>query len=232
MPSAQTEDRLQNDTTKAQQVYDYLRGRIRELKLPPGKRLHKNEIAVACGVSRAPVSEAISRLASEGLVEVFPQSGSFVAAIREEDIHEALFIRFALETEAVKLITSEKDSDLVERLDKNLLLQEKELNKSKLDLVRLDDLDEMFHNLIISAIHSPRAQRLLAAARAILDRPRFLALPEHNRPYETLVEHRRIFDAICTGDPEYAGAAMRVHIQMVSRAIEEKLKQISESDDD
>lgn len=232
MPSEQTEDRFQNDKTKAQQVYDYLRGRIRELKLPPGKRLLKNEIAVACGVSRAPVSEAISRLAIEGLVEVFPQSGSFVAPIRKEDIHEALFIRFALETEAVKYIASEQDSELVDRLDENLRLQEKELNRSKLDLVRLDDLDEMFHHLIITAIHSPRAQRLLAAARAILDRPRFLALPEHNRPYETLVEHRRILDAICTGDPEYAGAAMRVHIQMVSRAIEEKLQQISEPDDD
>jgi DNA-binding FadR family transcriptional regulator len=54
----------------------------------------------------------------------------------------------------------------------------------------------------------------------LLDRPRFHALPEDGRPHATLNEHRRIADAIFTGDAELAGAAMRVHISMVARAIE------------
>jgi len=220
------------EQSKAERVYDYLRGRIRELKIPPGARLSKNKIAVSCGVSRAPVSEAIARLASEGLVDVFPQSGSFVAQIRAEDIEEALFIRYGLEVEAVKQVTAEASPELIARLEGNLSQQERAMSSKPLDPVLMDDLDEAFHEIIITAIHSPRASRLLNAARAMLDRPRFLALPEHDRPYRTIVEHQRILDAIKTGDPDLAGAAMRVHIKAVADAIDEKLSQIVEQADD
>ena len=58
--------------------------------LPPGAPLHKEDIALELGVSRAPVSEAISRLADEGLVEVFPRHGSFVAPIRAAEVRKPL----------------------------------------------------------------------------------------------------------------------------------------------
>src|SRR5204863_1557777 len=90
------------DISKTERVYEVLRLRIRELTLPPGAPLRKEEIALELGVSRAPVSDAITRLAEEGLVDVFPQHGSFVASIRAADVREALFIRAALETEAMR----------------------------------------------------------------------------------------------------------------------------------
>lgn len=204
--------------SKAERVYRELRRRIRELELQPGSRLQKQEIALEFGVSRAPVSEAIAWLAEEGLVDVYPQSGSFVAPIRPEDVREALLIRTGLEVEAVRRVTQMADAELLQRLDKNLEAQAEAVRDN--DMARLDDLDEAFHANIFSAIKSPRVQRLLDGARALLDRPRFHALPEHGRPYATLNEHRRIADAIRTGDVELAGAAMRVHIAMVARAIE------------
>src|SRR4051812_28590773 len=88
------------DQSKAERVYSALRRRIRELALPPGAPLRKEEIALEMGVSRAPVSEAIARLAEEALVDVFPQHGSFVSPIRAQDVLESLFIRTALEVEA------------------------------------------------------------------------------------------------------------------------------------
>lgn len=204
--------------SKAERVYRELRRRIRELELQPGSRLQKNEIALEFGMSRAPVSEAIALLAEEGLVDVYPQSGSFVAPIRAEDVQEALLIRTGLEVEAVRRVTQMADAELIKRLDENLDAQATAVKAN--DMARLDDLDEAFHATIISALKSPRAQRLLDGARALLDRPRFHALPEDGRPYATVSEHRRIVDAIRTGDIELAGAAMRVHITMVARAIE------------
>jgi DNA-binding GntR family transcriptional regulator len=204
--------------SKAERVYRELRRRIRGLQLQPGSRLQKNDIAVEFGVSRAPVSEAIAWLAEEGLVDVYPQSGSFVAPIRPEDVREALLIRTGLEVEAVRRVAQTADAQLLQRLDQNLDAQAAAIRAK--DMALLDDLDEAFHATIIGALKSPRAQRLLDSARALLDRPRFHALPEHDRPHATLAEHRRIADAIRTGDPELAGAAMRVHIAMVARAIE------------
>ena len=214
LPGADTS----TDRSKAERVHRELRRRIRELELQPGLRLHKNEIALEFRVSRAPVSEAIAWLAEEGLVDVYPQSGSFVSPIRPEDVREALLIRTGLEVEAVRRVTQMADAGLLQRLDENLEAQAAAVRAK--DMALLDDLDEGFHAIIIAAINSPRSQRLLDSARALLDRPRFHALPEGGRPHATIAEHRRIADAIRTGDAELAGAAMRVHIAMVARAIE------------
>lgn len=218
-----------SDQTKAGRVYTHLRRRIRELQIPPGAPLRKNEIALEYGVSRAPVSEAIARLAAEGLVDVFPQNGSFVAPMRPEDIREAMFIRTALELAAIRKVAAIADEELLRRLDDNLRAQSDAVAEDELDAVRYDDLDEAFHATIIATIRSPGTQRLLDATRALLDRPRFLALPQEDRPAETFEEHRRIVDGIRTGDPDLAEAAMRVHLKRVAHAIDAKLEQIEVS---
>lgn len=220
---------LTSEETKSERVYRDLRRRIREFELPLGSRLRKNEIALEYGVSRAPVSEAISRLADEGLVDVFPQSGSFVSPIRTRDIRESMLIRIALEVEAVRRVTAMADDKLIQQLEANLEAQDAAIDAN--DMSMLDDLDEAFHGIILGAIDAPRAQHLLDTARALLDRPRFLALPEDNRPQATVMEHRRIADAIGTGDVEFAASAMRVHLTMVSTAIERELTLLEANDD-
>ncbi len=147
------------EASKAERVYGHLRRRIRELALPPGAPLRKEEIALELGVSRAPVSEAIARLAEEGLVEVFPQHGSFVAPIRAADVRESLFIRTALETEAMRRLAPIADASLLAELDDNLAAQGEALEDG--DLARFSDLDEALHAVIFAATETPRALRLL-----------------------------------------------------------------------
>jgi DNA-binding GntR family transcriptional regulator len=170
------------------------------------------------------VSDAIARLADEALVVVFPQHGSFVAPIRADDVRESLFIRTALEVEAIRRVAQLATPALLDTLEDNLAAQERALNAG--DLATFYDLDEALHAAIFSALESPRAQRLLDAARAPLDRPRRIALPEKGRPEETLAEHRRLVDAIRSQDPEFAAAAMRAHLAMVGRAVERQLAEI------
>jgi len=215
------------ETSKAERVYEHLRRGIRELTLPPGAPLRKEELALELGVSRAPVSEAIARLAEEGLAEVFPQHGSFVAPIRAADVRESLFIRTALETEAMRRLAVAADDDLMARLDDNIALQAEALADG--DLARFYDLDEALHGLLFAAVESPRAARLLDAARAPLDRVRRLALPEPGRPEATFAEHLRLVEAVRSGDAEFAAAAMRVHLAMVARAVDRELSKMEEA---
>ena len=223
MPSSQALAAGQ-DKSKAERVYRELRRRIRELTLPPGAPLRKEEIALEMGVSRAPVSEAIARLADEALVDVFPQHGSFVAPIRAEDVRESLFIRTALEIEAIRRVTQAADPELIVQLEENLTAEQEALKAG--DLVAFYELDEALHALIFASLQAPRALRLLDAARAPLDRPRRLGLPEAGRPEATFAEHRRMVDAIASGDPEFAAAAMRAHLSMVARSVERELAEI------
>ena len=72
------------------------------------------------GVSRFPVSEALGRLAAEGLVEVLPQRGTRVARIDLADCRQAMFIRRALEIAAVRNVAPRADAGLLAALDRNL----------------------------------------------------------------------------------------------------------------
>lgn len=217
------------DQSKAERVYQELRRRIRELVLPPGAPLRKEEIALELGVSRAPVSEAVARLADEALVNVYPQHGSFVAPIRASDVRESLFIRTALEIEATRRVTQAADKTLIATMEFNLQHQEEALRSG--DLTQFYDLDEELHAMIFGALDAPRALRLLEAARAPLDRPRRLTLPQQDRARSTLSEHRRLVDAIRSGDPEFASAAMRLHLTTVARTVEHALSQIDLTQD-
>jgi len=216
----------ERDISKSERVYRVLRRRIRGLTMAPGAPLRKEEIALELSVSRAPVSDAISRLAEEGLVDVFPQHGSFVALIRATDVRESLFVRTALEVEAMRRLAAVADGATLRILDSNIAAQAEALAAGNLE--QFYDLDEALHASIFGAIEKPRALRLLEAARAPLDRVRRLALPQAGRPEQTLAEHRALVEAIRSGDSEYAAAAMRAHLTMVGRAIELKLPEIEQ----
>jgi DNA-binding GntR family transcriptional regulator len=211
--------------TKAETVYRSLRRRIRELELPPGALLAKESIAAEFGVSRAPVSDAIARLTAEGLVDVCPQHGSFVAEIRTGVVREGMFIRMALETEVMRQVAQSRTPALLAVLDDNIAAQRKALAAA--DLTRFYNLDESLHDSIFAFADLPLARRFLDSARAQLDRVRRAALPMAGRPAETLREHARLVEAIRLADGEFAAAAMRAHLRAASESVEQRLAQYS-----
>src|SRR5688572_13966858 len=92
-----------------QHVQDLIRDAIVQLEWPPGAFIDKAALCERLGVSRFPVSEALGRLAAEGLVEILPQRGTLVARIRLADVREAMFIRRALEADATRTLARQAD---------------------------------------------------------------------------------------------------------------------------
>ena len=107
-----------------QRVQEVIREAIVRLDLPPGTPIDKAALCARLGVSRFPVSEALGRLAAEGFVEVLPQRGTRVARIDLTDCRQAMFIRRALEAEAMRAIAPRADAVLLAALDRNLREQE------------------------------------------------------------------------------------------------------------
>ena len=96
-------------------MYGALKQAILTGALEPGSLIEKAELCDKFGVSRYPVSSAVSRLAYDQLVDVAPQHGSFVSKISIHDVRERLFIRSALEGEiaaeaAGRLTRADKDA--------------------------------------------------------------------------------------------------------------------------
>jgi len=86
------------------QTLETLRRRIISLQLPPGEPLSENELAQELGVSRTPVRESLILLREEGLVQVFPQIGSFVSLVDLGRVSDAQFVREAIECASLKEI--------------------------------------------------------------------------------------------------------------------------------
>ena len=84
------------------QTLETLRRRIISLQLPPGEPLSENELAQELGVSRTPVRESLILLREEGLVQVYPQIGSFVSLVDLGRVSEAQFVREAIECASLR----------------------------------------------------------------------------------------------------------------------------------
>ncbi len=68
-----------------------------------GERLIETRLAADLGMSRAPIREAIQRLAEEGLVTERPHQGTFVTVLTADDVVDLYNVRLGIETTAVRL---------------------------------------------------------------------------------------------------------------------------------
>ena len=82
-------------TTLKQRAYEYIRRQLLNGELSPGSRLCNRTLAEQIGMSFIPVREAISQLASEGLIEHRPRLGAFVLDPSREQIEELYDFREA-----------------------------------------------------------------------------------------------------------------------------------------
>lgn len=67
---------------KSERAYSWLRDEILSFRMQPGMFIDKVEVCEKLGVSKQPVTAALTRLRQEGLVEIYPQRGSYVARLQ------------------------------------------------------------------------------------------------------------------------------------------------------
>jgi len=193
-------------------IHDAIRDAIVRLDIPPGALIDKSALCERLGVSRFPVSEALGRLAEDGFVEILPQRGTRVTRINLADCREAMFIRRALEADAVRLIAVQNNGKLLAAFRDNLASARAAMKTD--DRITFHALDLALHDLLLDALGFERVKTTVYAARAKLDRMRlFLCTPQ--RQASTVREHERIFEALRARDPAAAGRAMEEHLDMV-----------------
>lgn len=191
-------------------VYLSLKEAILTLKYQPGQIMRKRDICEQLGISRSPVSEAVTRLAAEGLVDVVPQAGTFVARFSMREIREGAFLREALELAAVELVATTITDEQLRLLKRNLHVQQALIDD--LDVQGFYETDTEMHNLILSFTNYRRLASMAETSWLQVNRARQLILPDPKRVRETLVEHREIVAALEARDPVRARAATKAHL--------------------
>jgi DNA-binding GntR family transcriptional regulator len=195
-----------------------LRERIARGLLPLGERVSDKALAQELRVSRTPVREALLQLASERLVVMRPQRGTFVFSPSDDDLRELCELRGVLEGAAARLLVERADRAAAKELQEITAAARRALARRQWEAC--DDLDTRFHELLVARC----GNRLLSESyRAIADRVRALRrhLPRtRERILHGLEEHAAIARAIAAGDGERAAAKVAAHVVNVRRLLE------------
>lgn len=99
---------------RAGEVYDGILKAVLDHRLMPGTKLSEDEVGAVFGVSRTVVRAALQALAFEGIVEIFPNRGAFVAKPSTKTAKQVFEARALIEPElaakaAVRMSPEELD---------------------------------------------------------------------------------------------------------------------------
>jgi DNA-binding GntR family transcriptional regulator len=186
--------------------------------LLPGTPLSEKDLVESLGVSRTPVREALLKLADDGLVEVYPQSGTFVSPISTSEVLDSQFVREALETTAVANAIERITASDVEQLRENLAQQRALHRAGQLDQFIV--VDEAFHASIFRIAGHEAVWTVVTNAKHQMDRVRHLTIKQPRKPGAVITEHAEVVNGLERGDAAAAVAAMRTHLRGVFRSIE------------
>ncbi|MDQ7910470.1 GntR family transcriptional regulator [Phytohabitans sp. ZYX-F-186] len=189
-----------------------LRREILSGRTDPGERLVEEQLTRRLGISRAPLREALRRLAEQGLVEHVPRRGVRVATLSDRDVQELYDVRDVLERHAVaSALPLARDTDLVGL--RAALEQMRKATKAG-DRLQIAEAHRRFHvavvalagNSQLTAIYESILVKLQLYMARNLSREAEVAQPE-----DGVHRHERLLAAAAAGDQEAMLTELAAH---------------------
>lgn len=193
------------------EIHAVLQQAIMDGTIPPDARLNAGELARRFDVSPTPVREALARLESDGLVEKHPLKGYRTTdLLAEQELIDLFELRLLLEPGSAARAAERRNPE-----DSAELRREIELARSAIDepdaYSVLAQHDVRLHDKVFRAARNETVR--LAYARTHCHLHTFRLAYTGSYVADTVDEHAALVDAIVTGDPAAAEAAMRRHLE-------------------
>ncbi|WP_158955839.1 GntR family transcriptional regulator [Paraburkholderia acidisoli] len=184
-----------------------IRRAIVEGDLAFGSQLSENVLASQLGVSKTPVREALVQLKLEGLVEVQPQSGTYVFQPTEAQVREICRFREIVESSALELAMKADHAGLAATLGATLARAHGSQDW------RARDQDAAFHGAIVEACGNSYLQQAyqLVADKIQALRARLSVADESVDSCQDT--HAHVMELIREGNAKKACAELRAHIR-------------------
>lgn len=193
------------------QVYENLKEAIIKGDLRPGQRVVESRLAMAFGISRTPVREAIHKLEREGLIRRNRRGGFFVPGLTREDIEETFGIRSVLESYAVKLAAARHRGSDLRQLEAKIRDYQRCLDQGRLEA--LPAINTQFHDLLYGLSGSPRLVELIHGLGDLIHRFRRVLLESPEMARISNDDHRLMLDSIRRRDADGVEKLVREHIE-------------------
>lgn len=203
------------DTKLAQIVYEKILKAIVYGKLDLGEPLSENDLARALGVSKAPIRESLSELRLKGLVEVIPQSGSYVFSPTRRQIQELCDFRSLLEECALRLSMEKDPKPLVASLRK-IAREMKKAYKSA-DRLESNVLDTEFHQCFFDYCGNQYLSQSYATIRHSIEALRYRFMNTSIFRSKVFDEHQKLVEFLAAGNTAKAISILADHISRTKR---------------
>ena len=193
-----------------ERVAEQLRARIFSHELAPGAWIDETVLAREFGISRTPLREALKVLAAEGVVQLKPRRGAYVAAVSEQDLDQIFPVIALLESRCAREATrraAEADRDRLRALHADL-----EACARANDVDRFFEVNQTFHLALQDLAGNRWLKQLIEETRQFVKLTRRDSLNRAGRLAQSLAEHRDLLDAILAGDADRAERLMHDHL--------------------
>ena len=199
---------LQTTSTRDALVAE-VRRQILGGELVPGTALTENALATTFGVARPTVRSALQELVARHLVERSEGRSLRVPVLTPDDVRDLFFVRLPLELAAVRLIVARGlPLDAAERgLAALEALPERSSWGARVEA------HTAFHLALIESARSSRLSRIYPALQEEMQLCLAQLRSSYPGPHDLAAEHRRLFEAIASGNSASAEAEMRDHLE-------------------
>ena len=201
-------------------IADHLREEIVLGALELGQSISEKSYVSKFEVSRTPVREAFLALASEGLIDVKPQSGTFVMRFSEQSLTDLCQVRLMFEATAAKIASSGNTEELVRDLTEIVKRAQGAIGKEP-DFELFNRLDYQFHNRLIVACNN---RFLLESYETVATRSHVIRnrLPQTSaRVRNAQRQHKQLVEAIKRRNVEDVEHLLSAHVEGVQQQLRE-----------
>ena len=200
------------------EAFERLREAIVSGALEFGEPLSETQIAKALGMSKAPVRAAFMELRDKGLVNIVPQSGTYVFSPTEEDVRMLSSFRALLEDEAVRVANKRNGPRLWVRLDEAIVLMRRAVVIKDWDAYR--KVDSAFHHAFLEESENRYLLSAYQIAAPALEALRVrLQSGLNNFRERSFNEHIDIARLLRAGEVDDACAILRTHILIINNSL-------------
>lgn len=195
--------------TLSERIFDVIRERIVEGKLPVMEPVRQDALAAELGVSKIPLREALARLEHEGLLTSQANRGWFVRPMSSDQAEEIYQLRLAIEPAAAAYASTLADED-----DKQAATRAFEV----LDAAASTNLNDVavrnreFHVALVRPAKRLLTTQLVERLEVLAERYVLAHLEPAGRGDRAHTEHRDLLDAWIAGEATKVQSLLTQHI--------------------
>lgn len=200
-----------------EEIYERLMEAIFDQRLAPGTKLGEDRLAAIFGVSRARIRRVLPRLAHEGVAQMEPNRGAFVAEPSVAMAREVLEARRVIEPAIARAVVRfARREEAIERLRAHVSAEEQA--RASNDVRSTVRLSGEFHMLLAQIAGNSLLTQTLRELTSLT----CLIIALYGKPSAShclLDEHTSIVDAIEAGDEVRVAELMTSHLHHVQAGL-------------